>query len=158
MKSFQNLLSILLLSAITLFSASCNSKSAYEDWKVRAKTDMRLMPKYGGVVKSQKYLEIDQQFIKEATEQFGTKERASYVYSRWGMEYAKKGDPKTAMYRLNQAWLLDSKNAEAYHGFGYVMAGLGAFKEALNEYNEGLKFAPENEQMKIERAAVQQKL
>ncbi|MBC8984541.1 hypothetical protein H9X96_01975 [Pedobacter sp. N36a] len=158
MKSFQNLFSILLLSALTLCSASCNSRSAYEDWKARAKTDIRLLPKYSGVVKSQKYLKIDEQFIKEATEQFGTKERASYVYSRWGMEYAKKGDPKTAMYRLNQAWLLDPKNAEAYHGFGYVMAGLGAFKEALNEYHEGLKFAPENEQMKIERAAVQQKL
>lgn len=149
---------IILLSAITLFSVSCTSKSAYENWKARAKTDMRLLPKYSGVVKSKPYIEIDQQFIKEATEQFTSKERASYVHSRWGMEYAKKGDLKTAMYRLNQAWLLDPKNPEVYHGFGYVLAILGAFKEALNEYDEALKLAPEDEQMKAERSAIQQKL
>lgn len=119
---------------------------------------MRLLPKYSGVVKSKEYIAIDLRFIKEVTEQFDTKERASYVYSRWGLDYARKGDLKTAMYRLNQAWLLDPKNPEIYHGFGYVLAQLGAFQEALNQYNEGLALAPTNEEMKIESAAIKQKL
>ncbi|MCX2452107.1 tetratricopeptide repeat protein [Pedobacter sp. PLR] len=116
------------------------------------------MPKYSGVVKSQQYIDIDERFIKEVTQQFGTKERASYVHSRWGMEYAQKGDLKTAMYRLNQAWLLDKKNPESYHGFGYVLAQLGAFKEAMSQYKEGLALAPANRQMKIEVADIQKRL
>ncbi|MBB2151344.1 tetratricopeptide repeat protein [Pedobacter gandavensis] len=159
MKSFQSIFRTFLFSGITLFVLSCSpSKSPYEKWTERAKTDMRLLPKYSGVVKSEQYIEIDNRFIEAVTKQFGTKERASYVHSRWGMDYARKGDLKTAMNRLNQAWLLDQKNPEAYHGFGYVLAQLGAFKEAVGQYNEALALAPNDEQMKIEREAIQKKL
>lgn len=158
MKSFQSLFRIILISSLFLLAESCRSTSPYEQWMAHAKTDMRLLPKYSGVVKSKEYQEIDQRFIKEVTDQFGTKERASYVHSRWGMEYVRKGDLKTAMYRLNQAWLLDPKNPESYRGFGYVLANLGAFKAALAQYNEGLTLAPQHEEMKTERAALQQKL
>lgn len=158
MKSFQSIFRIVLVSAITLFALSCTSTSPYEQWKAHAKSDMRLLPKYSGLVKSKQYLEIDERFIKAVTTQFGTKERASYVHSRWGMEYAQKGDLKTAMYRLNQAWLLDPKNPESYHGFGYVLAQLGAFKEAMSQYKEGLALAPANRQMKIEVADIQKML
>ncbi|WP_316820596.1 tetratricopeptide repeat protein [Pedobacter gandavensis] len=158
MKSFQSIFRIILISSITLFAISCTPTNRYEQWIAQAQTDIRLLPKYSGVVKTKEYLEIDQRFIKEVTEQFGTKERASYVHSRWGMDYVRKGDLKTAMYRLNQAWLLDPKNPETYRGYGYVLANLGAFKPALDQYNEGLKFAPENEEMKRERATILQKL
>lgn len=158
MKSFPAVFRIILISTIILFSISCSSTTPYEQWKAHAKNNIRLLPKYSGVVKSKEYIEADQRFMKEVTEQFGTKERASYVYSRWGLDYARKGDLKTAMYRLNQAWLLDPKNPEIYHGFGNILAQLGAFKEALSQYDEGLNLAPENEEMKTERAAIRQKL
>lgn len=159
MKSFPSIFRIVFFSATTLFMLSCSpSKSPYEKWTELAKTDMRLLPKYSGVVKSKPYLEIDDRFIEEVIKQFGTKGRASYVHSRWGMDYARKGDLKTAMNRLNQAWLLNPKNAEAYHGFGYVLAQLGAFKEAVGQYNDAIALAPEDEQLKIERDAIQKRL
>lgn len=147
-----------MISSISLFALSCNTATEYEQWKNHAKSDIRLLPKYSGVVKTKPHLEIDQRFIKAVTEQFGSKERAAYVHSRWGLDYAHKGDLKTAMYRLNQAWLLDPKDPEIYHGFGNVLAQLGAYKEAIAQYDEGLMLAPENEQMKLERAAIKEKL
>ncbi|WP_316748067.1 hypothetical protein [Pedobacter gandavensis] len=158
MKSFPYIFRTVLFAVITSCFLSCTSVTPYQQWLEHAKTDIRLLPKYSGLAKSQQYIDIDQRFIKEVTQQFGTKERASYVHSRWGMEYAQKGDLKTAMYRLNQAWLLDPGNPESYHGFGYVMAVLGAFKEAKSQYEEGLKLAPTNRQMKIELVDIQKRL
>lgn len=53
-------------------------------------------------------------------------------------------DIKTAMYRFNQAYLLDSTNTDIYWGFGGVYTRLGDYEKAAKQYKEGLNIDPDN--------------
>ena len=53
-------------------------------------------------------------------------------------------DIKTAMYRFNQAYLLDSTNTDIYWGFGGVYMTLGDYAKAEKQYQEGLEINPSN--------------
>ncbi len=56
-----------------------------------------------------------------------------------GWQYVQNREVITAMYRFNQAWLLDSTNAEAYHGFGYITGMFEAYKESFDNFDRGLR-------------------
>jgi len=47
---------------------------------------------------------------------------ASRTAAELGWEFYRKGDLDTAMKRFNQAWMFNRRNAEAYWGFGLIMA------------------------------------
>ncbi len=55
-----------------------------------------------------------------------------------------QSDVKTAMYRFNQAFLLDSTNTDIYWGFGGVYLTLGDFEKAKEQYLTGLSINPKN--------------
>lgn len=42
------------------------------------------------------------------------------------------------MYRFNQAWLLDPKNANVYWGYGAIYLSFNDADEALRQYDNGL--------------------
>jgi tetratricopeptide (TPR) repeat protein len=51
----------------------------------------------------------------------------------------------TAMMRFNQAWLLDSLNADIYWGFGNIISLRDRkFKESLTYFEKSLKMSPDN--------------
>lgn len=130
--------------------------TAAETWEEQAKTNIRLLPKYGYKVKTEEQKQIDQKFVSETLKQLeyeGDRVAASGDMIKTGFSYLGKNDLKTAMYRFNQAYLLDSTNADIYWGFGAVYMALGAFDKAQQQYLDGLKAAPRNTHLLTEYAS-----
>lgn len=112
-----------------------------------ANTDIRLLPKYGNRQKTKEQIASDDKFIQETLqqEQFkGDRRSASDHMIKLGFNYLYKGDLKTAMYRFNQAYLLDSLNTDIYWGYGGVYVARQDYEQAVNLYREGLLINPEN--------------
>ncbi|MBO9703318.1 MAG: hypothetical protein J7604_24095 [Sporocytophaga sp.] len=66
-----------------------------------------------------------------------TRRKASEEFVDLGFKYLYK-DIKTAMYRFNQAYLMDSTNIDIYWGYGGVYMVLGDIERAKEEYQIGL--------------------
>lgn len=120
------------------------SSLTYEQWKKDAASDIRLYPKFGDAVKDEAQLAADQALIEDYTKQQGSRRKGSEVLVGLGFNYLYRGDVKTAMYRFNQAWLLDPENENAFWGFASVYFSLKAFDLSLKQLNEGLKLNPKS--------------
>lgn len=114
-----------------------------EKWDDEAKTNIRLLPKYGHVQKTEAQKKSDQEFIETALKKDSTNRKASDHLISLGFQYLYR-DIKTAMYRFNQAYLLDSTNTDIYWGFGGVYMTLGDYAKAEKQYQEGLTINPNN--------------
>jgi len=136
------ILSLLLLT--TFFSFAQNSN--YEKWTAMANEDISLQPEYGNVEKTESQKTDDENFKKDIVEYYkGDTNIASKKMSDLGFTYLyEKGDFVTAMRRFNQAYMLNSKNADAYYGFGTIFFNLGAMGKAREQYDKGLEFDPKH--------------
>ncbi len=138
----------LLTLAITFFALTVfGQQMTSEEWDEQAKTNKRLVPKYGHEQKTLEQQQIDEKFIKETSEmeQFkGDRTAASNHLISLGFKYLYRGDLKTAMYRFNQGYLLDSLNTDIYWGYGAVYMALGRYENAKHQYEEGLTLNPNN--------------
>lgn len=140
----KNILTFLLI----IFTLSAfGQQITAEQWDKEAKTNIRLLPKYGLVQKSAELQQLDQDFIEEMMKQEALKDdrtaTSNYMISV-GFGYLYRGDLKTAMYRFNQAYLLDSENSDIYWGYGAVYMTLEQYDRAKQQYEEGLATAPDN--------------
>lgn len=136
----KNILTILiLLSSIT----ASGQQITWEQWEKESQTNIRLLPKYGKIEKTKEQKESDEEFIETILKQDLTHRKGSDHLIKLGFQYLYR-DIKTAMYRFNQAYLLDSTNTDIYWGFGAVYMTLGKYQKAKEQYEEGLKIAPEN--------------
>ena len=134
------LLTLLLLS---LSISGFAQQMSLTQWEEEAKTNIRLLPKYGNVPKTEAQKNSDQAFIADVLKQDSTHRKASDHMISLGFKYLYR-DTKTAMYRFNQAWLLDSTNTDVYWGYGGVYMTLGNFTAAEKQFVEGLSINPEN--------------
>lgn len=102
------------------------------------------LPMYGGAVKCAEQLQIDSDFLEECDKKFESIEVAAihHVDLAWGYFYKDQLDK--AMTRLNQAWLLDSLNADIYWGYGNVLGKQQKFEESVKYLEKSLKMNPEN--------------
>lgn len=114
-----------------------------DTWNREAETNIRLLPKYGYTPKTEQQKQMDSEFVDNALQQNPDRRKASEqsVYS--GFQYLQQ-DIKTAMYRFNQAYLLDSTNTDIYWGFGSIYMMLGDYPKAESQYKEGLAINPFN--------------
>lgn len=140
-------------------ATSTNSKlpdkiSSYEDLKKAAHEDIRLNPKFGDAVKSDAQKEADQHLIADYLKQQGTHHKASELLVKLGFDYLYKGDFRTAMYRFNQAWLLEPKNEKVFWGFSAVYFTLGAHEKAMEQLNEGLTLNPYSSNILTDKATI----
>ena len=80
---------------------------------------------YGGMDRSAvpELKAADEQFISSVPKQFGSRERASQLWMGQGYRFYQRDELDIAMKRLNQAWLLNPRNPEAYMGFGAILHG-----------------------------------
>jgi len=142
----------ILTLAITLFSLTTfgqkvsevmGQQMTSEKWDEEAKTNIRLLPKYGQAQKTEAQKNSDKEFIETALKKDSTNRKASDHLISLGFQYLYR-DIKTAMYRFNQAYLLDSTNTDIYWGFGGVYMTLGDYAKAEKQYQEGLAINPNN--------------
>ncbi len=135
------------LFALTAFgqkySDMITTKMTSDEWDKQAETNKRLLPRYGHLPKTDEEKKADQEFMKTVLEKDSTNRKASDHLIRIGFSYLYR-DIKTAMYRFNQAYLLDSTNTDIYWGFGGVYMTLGNYAKAEKEYLEGLAVNPKN--------------
>jgi len=137
---------ITLLSLTTFgqkYSDVMDKKMTSEQWNEEAKTNIRLLPKYGHVTKTQGQKASDKEFIETTLKQYPTNRKASDHLIELGFKYL-YNDIKTAMYRFNQAYLLDSTNTDIYWGYAGVYMTLGNLENAQKQYLEGLSIDPKN--------------
>lgn len=115
-----------------------------KSWQLEAKNDIRMLPKFGNSEKSKLEVAADTKFVNSIVRSGKSKSEGAHDMIRIGFDYLYKGDLKTAMYRFNQAYLLNPQNSGVYWGYGAVYTALGAYDEARNEYTEGLKIEPDS--------------
>lgn len=135
-------LTIMLLTVTTIFGQMTST-----EWAEQAKTNIGLLPKYGHILKTEEQKKLDEQFIEETIqlEKFkGDRTEASSHMISLGFNYLYRGDLKTAMYRFNQAYLLDSINSDIYWGYGAVYMTLGDYEKGKQQYENGLFQNPNN--------------
>jgi len=137
MKKFLTVL--ILLMSLSLFG----QQMTWEDWEKASQTDIRLLPKYGNAEKTEEQKKLDKELVETILKQDSTHRKGSDHLINLGFKYLYR-DIKTAMYRFNQAYLLDSTNTDIYWGFGAVYMILGNYEKAKEQYEEGLKIAPDN--------------
>lgn len=112
----------------------------FEEWQIEATTNKRLLPRYGHLPKTEQELEADAKFISviKSQKDFTTMRESSNHLVKLGFDYLYRGDVRTAMYRFNQAYLLDSTNTDDYWGYGAVYIQLGELERAAEQYKTGL--------------------
>ncbi len=114
-----------------------------------ANGDPTLMPEYGNIEKTREQQDFDTQFLTQLLEEYdGDKTKAGKKMIDLGFQYLyQHGDLKTAMRRFNQAFLVDSANADIYYGYGTVYFFLGAIDAARKQFDKGLQIQPGHYQM-----------
>jgi tetratricopeptide (TPR) repeat protein len=138
-----------LLGTIFIFisTTSFGQQMKVSPLEEEAKTNKRLLPRYGLLPKTEREMAADKDFIAETMKQpqfNGDNRAASNHLIKLGFNYLYKQDLRTAMYRFNQAYLLDSTNTEIYWGYGAFYMTLGNYEEGKKHYNHGLSIDPKN--------------
>ncbi len=151
MKGVKVFLNIIL---ITVFNGVYGQQVDYANWKEESKSNIRLLPEYGNVTKTKEQKEADAEFIKLSLQQDGSREKASEHMVELGFMYLYRKDLKTAMYRFNQAWLLNPGNENAYWGFGAIYFTFNDFESAMIQYTKGLKINPKSSTILTDKATV----
>jgi tetratricopeptide (TPR) repeat protein len=146
----------LIILGLSMMSFSALPQQiTYEEWQKQAKTEIRLLPEYGNVPKSDGQIEADKTLIADELKEHGTHRKASESLVNTGFfDYLYRGDIRTAMYRFNQAWLLDPKNENVYWGFGSVYFTFNDFKEALRQLEKGLSINPNSSNILTDIATI----
>lgn len=73
----------------------------------------------------------DEEFIKQASEGLGGREKASVAWWMEGDKYMREGNLDYAMRRYNQSWLLNPNSFRPYWGFGRVLLEQGQLDESI---------------------------
>jgi len=139
----KNFLQILLLCIVTNIVAQNEN---YEKWISISQEDPSLIPEYGNIKKTLEQNESDKKFVDQLLAEYnGDKVAASNKMTELGFQYLyQKRDFITAMRRFNQAFLINSKNPNAYYGYGTIYFNLGAMEEARKQYDKGLEIEPKH--------------
>ncbi len=127
----------IVICFISLFALTeCSFKASNNSDQIN------LLPMYGRTTKSQAQLDADNEFLHQCDSIFKDRKIASkhYIQSGWHYFYANNLD--ISMKRFNQAWLLDSTNAEAYWGFGNLLGRQQKFQESIEYFERSVQLNP----------------
>lgn len=128
------------LRRITLCALTLISCISYKD----CKEGINLLPMYGKTKKCADQLKSDREFMESCDNQFKTRSEASIYYTSRAWEYFNRDENDMAMKRFNQAWLLDSTNADIYWGFGNILGKRKKYEESLIYFETSTKLNPNN--------------
>jgi tetratricopeptide (TPR) repeat protein len=154
------LLVVLIASGLLACGNANNVKKSpyqdgsYESWKQEAVKEIRLRPRYGGAVKNAEQKAADAALIKSYITLTGSRRKGSELLTKKGFEYLYAGNLRTAMYRFNQAWLLDSTDANIYSGFATVYYTFKDYKKAFEMVNQGLTINPKSSALLTDKGSI----
>lgn len=137
----KNLIFVMVLILLTgLGQKTTNAqKMTPESWKEQSKLNKALIPKYGYQKKTNKEKKADEKFIKDMLDHYnGDKKIASDYFIQGGFYYLYQYKFDTAMFRFNQAYLLDSTNTDIYWGYGGFFYSIGDAEKAKEQYEAGI--------------------
>ncbi|MBT9613202.1 MAG: hypothetical protein IV108_08050 [Burkholderiales bacterium] len=121
----------LLVRSVLTFSILLMAMPGYATASDEQRIDN--IPMYGqpGITRPDFLKKADEDFVKQASEGFGSRESASKAWHTQAEQFVAKGDLDLAMRRYNQSWLLNPNNYQPYWGFGRVMLQRGKIEEAI---------------------------
>ncbi len=131
----------ILCFSVVLFFSFISSSYAVE---VRCKSDISLLPMYGGCAKPAQLEKADQALVDGVRQAGVSPSAASQQAARKGFAaLLQSKDYVTSIKRFNQAWLLDKNNGDAYYGFAMIAwlrdkdikAAEGFFQESIGKNN-----------------------
>ncbi|MES2829992.1 MAG: hypothetical protein V4687_17680 [Bacteroidota bacterium] len=105
---------------------------------------INLLPMYGNAKKCPAQIQSDNDFIKNVLSQNSDRKDAAKQHVDKGWKYFYEKQPDVAMKRFNQAWLLDSLNADVYWGFANLVGMQGKYEESLKLFHRSLNLNPAN--------------
>ncbi|CAB3684312.1 tetratricopeptide repeat protein [Achromobacter pestifer] len=134
-------LSIAILPLCFLALAGCVAKPPPA---VQTQARVDELPMYGGMDRSSaaELQASDKKLIADATQAFGSAEKASKAWVGQGYRFYQADQLGMAMRRFNQAWLLNPDNPEVYTGFAAVLHDQGKFCEAMSMMDQAVSHDP----------------
>ena len=126
----------IILFSLTLLT-SCSPKRDCPE-------KINLLPMYGGLKKCDEQLKIDSDFILDCNKYFKNRKEATLYHINKGWDYFYKDELDSSMMRFNQAWLLDSTNADIFWGFGNILGKQQKFQESLIYFEKSIRLNPDN--------------
>jgi len=127
---------------ICLASGLSAQHLTYTEWLHRAMADMRMAPRYGDQEKNAAQKASDAEFVAAVLDGDSVPRTASIRLVDHGSALLAAGDMVQSMMRFNQAWLVDSTNADAYWGFGNYFLALDRPALALQWFKRGAELDP----------------
>ena len=119
------------------------SKAAVATTPAPATLPPRLQPLFGGISAVQATQLLGATRLDNVARSFSSRAEASAFFARKGYEYFNENQPDTATYRFNLAWLLNPRNADAYHGLALIASTrAGSAAAALPLLSQALVLAP----------------
>ena len=108
------------------------------------------LPMYGNIKKSAEQTNIDLLFLHDCDSIFKKdRSKASKYHVDLGWKYFYENGFDNSIKRFNQAWLLDSTNADVYWGFGSVLGMKSMFRESIAYLKKSIKLNPKNEKVYV---------
>jgi len=138
----------LTLFIATLTIVSCSMATNKKD-KSKDET-VNHYPEYGHIKKSLEQVRGDSEFISATLQQYGNLKMSSKHYSAVGWDYFGKGILDTAMFRFNQAWLLDSTNAIVHWGFAALEGRNGNDRESIKYFKKSWSLDSTNTNLPVD--------
>lgn len=144
---------VLVLFAVIIHAATAQHLT-YREWQEQSFRDMRLMPEYGNRPKNAEMLASDSDFVAQTLQAIPDPRKASNVLVDHGFELLRSGDMTKAMFRFNQAYLVDPKNPAIHRGYGAFFIALDQNTEAAKQYQKGLALDSTNTALMTDMAGV----
>jgi tetratricopeptide (TPR) repeat protein len=128
---------LLLIFITSTFISGCSAQSDCDG-------SINQLPMYGGIKKCEELIASDKKFILQTERDFPNRKAASKYFAKRGWDYVYQHKLDTAMFRFNQAWMLDSLNAAVYWGFADLMGMQQKFKESVPLFERAAALDPSN--------------
>jgi len=144
-----------LLLALSLGSTFLLSAQhlTYPEWQMQSARDMRLMPRFGGREKNAEQKASDKDFVAQTLAVEPDRQKSSEHLAHLGFQLLAEGNMVHAMYRFNQAYLLDPKQPEVFRGYGAFYMALDRSTDAGQEYANGLALDSTNVPLMVDFSA-----
>ncbi|MBL7962271.1 MAG: hypothetical protein JNM31_00370 [Flavobacteriales bacterium] len=142
-----------LVLFVLVYCGSFAQHLTFEEWQKQSFRDLRLMPQYGNRPKSPEMLASDSAFVALTLAAIPDPHTASDHLVDLGFVQLRDGNMTHAMYRFNQAYLLEPKNPSIYRGYGAFFMTLDRADEAGRLYADGLAIDSTDTRLMIDLSA-----